>query len=160
MQIRWTRPNFSPSLSSHSTISSTINSIYLRTAKVQWPHRQDLLLCEEAVKHFFLFCFVFARWLIQYMVNPVLLRGVVPPPTVFALVLKIAQPRGKIAPGTFKFIFPFILEKNSEPTTYTGGRVSFQSWEVGGGVGAIPWFLNWIFWKYLKWYALTSLFAS
>ena len=31
----------------------------------------------------------------------VLLRGVV---TVFALVLKIAQPRGKIAPGTFKFI--------------------------------------------------------
>ena len=31
--------------------------------------------------------------------------GVVPTPlTVFALVLKIAQPRGKIAPGTFKFI--------------------------------------------------------
>ena len=26
------------------------------------------------------------------------------PLTVFALVLKIAQPRGKIAPGTFKFI--------------------------------------------------------
>ena len=35
----------------------------------------------------------------------VLLRGVVPTPlTVIALVLKIAQPRGKIAPGTFKFI--------------------------------------------------------
>ena len=42
----------------------------------------------------------------------VLLRGVVPTPlTVFALVLKIAQPRGKIAPGTFKFILSlhFIL---------------------------------------------------
>ena len=30
--------------------------------------------------------------------------GCTNPPTVFALVLKIAQPRGKIAPGTFKFI--------------------------------------------------------
>ena len=29
-------------------------------------------------------------------------------PTVFAPVLKIAQPRGKIAPGTFKFILPLI----------------------------------------------------
>ena len=35
----------------------------------------------------------------------VLLRGVVPTPlTGFAPVLKIAQPRGKIAPCTFKFI--------------------------------------------------------
>ena len=92
----------------------------------------------------------------------VLLRGVVPTPlTVFALVLKIEQPRGKIAPGTFKFIlWLHFSEKNSEPTTYTGGRVSFQNWEVGGGVGAILWFLNWIFWKYLKWYALTSLFCK
>ena len=53
--------------------------------------------------------------------------------TVFALVLKIAQPRGKIDPGTFKFILSLhFSEKNSESTTYTGGRVSFQSWEVGG----------------------------
>ena len=67
-----------------------------------------------------------------------------PPVTVFALVLKIAQPRGKIAPGTFKFILPLhFSEKNSEPTTYTGGS---QSWGVRG-VGAIPWFLNWLFWK-------------
>ena len=37
--------------------------------------------------------------------NPSSPGGVVPTPlTVFALVLKIAQPRGKIAPGTFKFI--------------------------------------------------------
>ena len=59
-------------------------------------------------------------------------KGVVPTPlTVFALVLKIAQPRGKIAPGTFKFILSLhFSETNSEPTTYTGGRVSFQSWEV------------------------------
>ena len=40
-----------------------------------------------------------------HMLTLVLLRGVVPTPlTVFTLVLKIAQPRGKIAPGTFKFI--------------------------------------------------------
>ena len=86
--------------------------------------------------------------------------GCTNPLTVFALVLKIAQPRGKIAPGTFNFILSLrFSEKNFEPTIYTGVRVSFQSWEVRG-VGAIPWFLSWIFWKYLKWYALTSLFAS
>ena len=56
-----------------------------------------------------------------------------PPLTVIALVLKIAQPRGKIAPGTFKFILSLHFKrKNFEPTTYTGGRVSFQSWEVRG----------------------------
>ena len=43
----------------------------------------------------------------------VLLRGVVPTPlTVFALVLKIAQPRGKIAPWVpSSSSFPFILAK-------------------------------------------------
>ena len=62
-------------------------------------------------------------------------------------MLKIAQPRGKIPPGTFKFILSLhFSEKNFEPITYTGGKVSFQSWEVGG-VGAIPWFLNWIILK-------------
>ena len=50
---------------------------------------------------------------------------------------------GKIASNSS---FPFILAKKFEPTTYTGGRVSFQSWEVRG-VGAIPWFLNWIILK-------------
>ena len=66
--------------------------------------------------------------------------GVVPTPlTVIALVLKIAQLRGKIAPGTFKFILSLHFSEKISPTTYTGGRVSFQSWEVrGGGVGAIP----------------------
>ena len=55
------------------------------------------------------------------------------PQTVFAQVLKIAQPRGKIAPGTFKFIlFLHFSEKNFEPSTHTGGRVSFQSWKVRG----------------------------
>ena len=50
------------------------------------------------------------------------------PLRVFALVLKIAQPRGEIAPGTFKSILSLhFSEKNSKPTTYTGGRVSFQS---------------------------------
>ena len=57
-----------------------------------------------------------------------------PPLTVIALVLKIAQPRGKIAPGTFKFILSLhFSEKKIEPTTYTGGRVSFQCWEVRRG---------------------------
>ena len=42
-------------------------------------------------------------------------------------------------------IFRFILslhfsEKKFAPTIFPGGRVSFQSWEVG--VGAIPWFYN------------------
>ena len=53
---------------------------------------------------------------------------------VFAQVLKNTQRRGKIAPRTFKFILPFILAKKIELTTYPGGRVSFQSWEAGGGV--------------------------
>ena len=30
--------------------------------------------------------------------------------------------------------FPFISVKKFKPTTYHGGRVRFQSWEVGGGV--------------------------
>ena len=71
----------------------------------------------------------------EQVLTLVLLRGVVPTPlTVIALVLKIAQPRGKIAPGTFKFILSLhFREKNFQPTTYTGGGVSFQSWEVRGG---------------------------
>ena len=56
----------------------------------------------------------------QFLLTLVLLRGVVPtPPTVFALVLKIAQPRGKIAPGTFKFILSLHLSEkipNLPPT--------------------------------------------
>ena len=117
--------------------------------------RQRILLIPlfaVACRHnFAIFKFVtFLRLSVATMwarLNPSSPKGVVPTPlTVFALVLKIAQPRGKIAQGTFKFIFSLhFSEKNSEPTTYTGGRVSFQSW---------------IFWKYLKWYALTSLFAS
>ena len=65
-------------------------------------------------------------------------------------MLKIALPRSKIAPGTFKFILSLHFSEkisNLPPTPRTGGRVSFQSWEVGGGVGAIPWFLNWIILK-------------
>ena len=42
--------------------------------------------------------------------------------------------------------FPSFWRKNFEPTTYTRGSVSFQSWDVRG-VGAIPWFLNWIILK-------------
>ena len=65
----------------------------------------------------------------------VLQRGVATTPqTVFALVLKIAQPRGKIALGTFKFILSLhFCKKKFKPTTYTGCRVSFQSWDVGAG---------------------------
>ena len=48
--------------------------------------------------------------------------------TVFAPVLKNAQPKGKIPPSTFKFILsPNFSEKKIEPTTSPGGRVSFQS---------------------------------
>ena len=53
----------------------------------------------------------------------VLLRGLYQPLTVFAPVLKIAQPRGKIAPGTFKFILSLhFSEKNSNlpPTPGVG----------------------------------------
>ena len=46
-------------------------------------------------------------------------------------MLKIAQPSGKIAPGTFKFIFP--LAKKFRTYHLHRGRVNFQSWEVGGG---------------------------
>ena len=54
----------------------------------------------------------------------VLLRGVATTPlTVFALVLKIAQPRGKIAPGTFKFILSLHFSEkilNLPPTPGVG----------------------------------------
>ena len=54
----------------------------------------------------------------------VLLRGVVPTPlTVFALVLKIAQPSGKIAPVTFKFILSLHFSEkipNLPPTPRVG----------------------------------------
>ena len=55
----------------------------------------------------------------------VLLRGGLyqPPLTVIALVLKIAQPRGKIAPGTFKFILSLHFSEkisNLPPTAGVG----------------------------------------
>ena len=55
----------------------------------------------------------------------VLLRGGLyqPPLTVIALVLKIAQPRGKIAPGTFKFILSLHFSEkfsNLPPTPGVG----------------------------------------
>ena len=71
------------------------------------------------------------------------------PPNNFRHGAKIAQPRGKIAPGTFTFIISLHFSEkisNLPPKAYTGCRVSFQSWEVRG-VGAIPWFLNWIILK-------------
>ena len=45
------------------------------------------------------------------------------PPTVFALVLKIAQPKSKIAPGTFKFILSLRFSEtisNLPPTPGVG----------------------------------------
>ena len=54
----------------------------------------------------------------------VLLRGVATTPqSVFTLVLKIAQPRGKIAPGTFKFILSLHFSEkisNLPPTPEVG----------------------------------------
>ena len=47
-------------------------------------------------------------------------------------MLKNAHPRGKIVPGTFKSIPYPHFSKTIEPTTFPEGRVSFQSWEVGG----------------------------
>ena len=81
------------------------------------------------------------------------------PLTVFALVLKIAQPRGKIVPGTFKFIlFLHFSQKipNLPPTP--GGRV-IKVGRSGGLVRSRDFWIG-LFWKYLKWYALQTLFAS
>ena len=54
----------------------------------------------------------------------VLLRGgCTNPLTVLALVLKIAQPRGKVAPGTFKFILSLHFSEkipNLPPTPGVG----------------------------------------
>ena len=54
----------------------------------------------------------------------VLLKGVATTPlTAFVLVLKIAQPRGKIAPGTFKFILSLHFREkipNLPPTPGVG----------------------------------------
>ena len=70
------------------------------------------------------------------MLTLVLLRGVVPtPPNGYRPWCSKSHSQGvKIAPGTFKFILSLHFSgKNFEPATYTGGRVSFQSWEVRGG---------------------------
>ena len=54
-----------------------------------------------------------------------------PPATFFTLVLINAQPRGKISPGTFKFILsPHFSEKNSNFPPPPGVGYSFQSWGV------------------------------
>ena len=62
-----------------------------------------------------------------FFLTLVLLRGggglYQPALTVFALVLKIAQPRGKIAPGTFKFILSLHFSEkipNLPPTPGVG----------------------------------------
>ena len=60
------------------------------------------------------------------------------PKTVFAPVLKNTQPRDKITTGTFKLILsPYYGEKKFEPTNFPRGRVSFQSWKVGGWCDAV-----------------------
>ena len=64
---------------------------------------------------------------IQDNLNPSSLKGGCNnPQTVLALVLKIAQPRGKIAPGTFKFILSLHFSEK------------FQTYHLPGGVGTIP----------------------
>ena len=59
-----------------------------------------------------------------FEVNPSSLKGGYNnPQTVFALVLKIAHPRGKIAPGTFKFILSLHFSEkilNLPPTPGVG----------------------------------------
>ena len=61
---------------------------------------------------------------VSFDLTLVLLGGVIPTPlTVFALLLKIAQPRGKIAPGTFKFILSLHFSEkipNLPPTPGVG----------------------------------------
>ena len=65
-----------------------------------------------------------------------------PPPTVFALVLKNAQQRGKLLwVSLIKFILSLNFSENISNLPTTPGRVSFQSWEVGGG-WCNPWFNN------------------
>ena len=59
------------------------------------------------------------------LVNPSSPKGGLyqPPLTVIPLVLKIAQPRGKIAPGTFKFILSLHFSEkisNLPPTPGVG----------------------------------------
>ena len=67
------------------------------------------------------FCLITSQLMnVILTLNPSSPKGVpTTPQTVFALVLKIAQPRGKIAPNTFKFI-PFLhfseTKSNLPPT--------------------------------------------
>ena len=71
--------------------------------------------------------------LIKHILTLVLGRGVATSPqTVFAPVLKNAQPRDKIAPGTFKFILSPHFSEKMRTYHLPRGRVSFQSWEVRG----------------------------
>ena len=71
------------------------------------------------------FHFLFEVKIDREMLNPSSPKGGLyqPPLTVIALVLKIAQPRGKIAPGTFKFILSLHFSEkisNLPPTPGVG----------------------------------------
>ena len=81
-----------------------------------------LPLTQLTVRYFRLFGHLDS--ILKQSLTLVLLRGVVPTPlTVIALVLKIAQPRGKIAPGTFKFILSLHFSEkisNLPPTPGVG----------------------------------------
>ena len=79
--------------------------------------------------------------------NPSSPRGGVQ--TIFAIVLKNAQQRGKLL---------FILAKKIRTYHLPQGRVSFQSSEVRGLVQSHD-FTICLFWKYLKWYEVKTLFA-
>ena len=58
--------------------------------------------------------------------------------TFFTPVLKTCSQGVKLFQVPLSSSFPVILLKKIEPTTSPWGRVSFQSWEVGEGVGESP----------------------
>ena len=90
------------------------------------------------------YCMTYPTILI-YPLNLVLRMGVA---TIPQTAQKRAQGR-KIAPAIFTFILSLYFGEKNKPTTYSGGRVSFQSWEVRG-VDAIPDFKILSIWIYLK----------
>ena len=104
--------------------------------------------------YLFIFYFLFYFFITEHTsifnsapLTLVLRRGMQQPPKQFSPRCSKSRSQGvKLLRVPSSSSFPFILGKNFEPTTYPGGRVSFQSWEVRG-VGAIPWFLNWIILK-------------
>ena len=81
--------------------------------------------------------------------------------TVFIQCSETCSYRVKMLHIPLSSSFPFILANKFEPTTFSEGGRGVGKLSKSGGQG-VMWshdFKIWLFWKYLKWCALQTLFA-